>query len=411
VALYPLLKPVGALWYLYRLNRMPETPRPLDSAKVSAPGPHPMRILLLSDGTARGWGVATHQLAMTGHLARSIALATGRGCEVEFVGDEVLNAASAPSWLRLVNLDDFDAVVTVVGLTDTVRFTSETRWRATFDALLDQVTFGGKPTLVVGIPPVRSIPDYDGPLGVIADGYARRLNSHIAELVAERSTAAMVELERPVRDATTPSRASEAYRAWAQVIATAIVPLLPEPAPVVRTDSRPVDAERWPGMDAARQLAEDASEALRAISAAAKRRFMVPVATVSLLDGDRVAYLDPGMTDEVPAEMTHCAIVAETDAPLVVGDNRRDERFRDNPILRTTMMNLYAGHPIVSSSGQPIGSFCLMSPIPRRESAIDLEELRDFALQAQAELWKLEAAARAQLPADDRISDLIDTRE
>jgi GAF domain-containing protein len=97
----------------------------------------------------------------------------------------------------------------------------------------------------------------------------------------------------------------------------------------------------------------------------------------------------------VPAELTHCSVVVAQDSALVVPDSRVDDRFRDNPFTDVTHAVFYAGHPIRSSTGETIGAFCVIGGWAKPETAVPLDELRDFALRAEAEVQRLEHAGAA----------------
>ena len=56
-------------------------------------------MLLLGNGPTHGWGVVSHQLALTGHLGRALSAQTGDAWDVDYVGDELMNVATALNWL------------------------------------------------------------------------------------------------------------------------------------------------------------------------------------------------------------------------------------------------------------------------------------------------------------------------
>jgi GAF domain-containing protein len=148
----------------------------------------------------------------------------------------------------------------------------------------------------------------------------------------------------------------------------------------------------WAGIERAIALAaEGGSEELQRITEAARRRFGVEIATVSLVDGDRLRYAVPGsLPGVVPLELTFCQYAVQEPEPMVVSDARRDPRFAGNPLLELGHVQFYAGHPLQSLSGEPIGTLCLMGVRPKSASSIDLGALRSLALEAQEELWRIE---------------------
>ena len=104
-----------------------------------------------------------------------------------------------------------------------------------------------------------------------------------------------------------------------------------------------------------------------------QRLFDVPTAVVSLVDEDRwwvkaEVGLD-GLT-EVPRAQSMCThTIAENDA-LVVTDPERDDRFRDNPFVTAADgVRFYAGQPLRTPGGFPVGSLCIVDHRPRQISA------------------------------------------
>jgi hypothetical protein len=59
--------------------------RPLDGRQGSVAGRRPLRVLLIGSGPVVGWGVGSHDLALPGAVARSLAAAPHRGAGVEVV--------------------------------------------------------------------------------------------------------------------------------------------------------------------------------------------------------------------------------------------------------------------------------------------------------------------------------------
>lgn len=121
-----------------------------------------------------------------------------------------------------------------------------------------------------------------------------------------------------------------------------------------------------------------------------QRLFDVPTAVVSLIDEDRwwvkaEVGLD-GLT-EVPRAQSMCThTIAENDA-LVVTDPERDDRFRDNPFVTAADgVRFYAGQPLRTPGGFPVGSLCIVDHRPREISAAQLELLRELADFVEAEL-------------------------
>lgn len=100
----------------------------------------------------------------------------------------------------------------------------------------------------------------------------------------------------------------------------------------------------------------------------ARRLFDVPIALVSLVDEDRQWFKsrDGLETTETPREWSFCTHAVEAGETLVVPDALADERFRDSPLVTDDpAIRFYAGQPIRSPAGAPIGTVCIIDREPR----------------------------------------------
>jgi len=112
---------------------------------------------------------------------------------------------------------------------------------------------------------------------------------------------------------------------------------------------------------------EDRFDRFTRLAAAA---FRVPFALVSLVDGER-----------------------ECDM-LVVPDTQSDERFQDHPhVTGAPGIRFYAGQPLRSLDGRPLGTLCIFDTAPRAFGDADRRLLCDLARLVEDEL----AALRARL--------------
>lgn len=128
--------------------------------------------------------------------------------------------------------------------------------------------------------------------------------------------------------------------------------------------------------------------------------FSTPVVLVSLVDSDRqwfksVAGL-PGVT-ETSRELSFCAwtLLPQDPECLVVSDARNDARFRNNALVAgAPHIKFYAGCPLVSSSGQRLGSLCAIDTRTRYFTAEDCNLLCNLAEITVRELEALDAQVR-----------------
>jgi signal transduction histidine kinase len=114
-----------------------------------------------------------------------------------------------------------------------------------------------------------------------------------------------------------------------------------------------------------------------------------PESQVSLIDADRQwfkANTVEGPT-ETPRDESFCAHAILGRGLLVVPDARTDDRFADNPHVRTEPgVRFYAGAPLVTTDGFALGTLCVLDAVPRRLSLAQLRALRALARQVTAQL-------------------------
>jgi len=136
------------------------------------------------------------------------------------------------------------------------------------------------------------------------------------------------------------------------------------------------------------------------ISRLAKRLFNVPVAMINLIDErSQVAMSTEGaMAAGLPRNVSFCAHTILDNAPLVVSDTHRDDRFRDNPLVTgTPSVRFYAGVPLSLPNGTLVGTLCLLDYVPRELSASDMVALNDLAALAEDEFAAACAATTDEL--------------
>ncbi|QDE91069.1 response regulator [Myxococcus xanthus] len=121
--------------------------------------------------------------------------------------------------------------------------------------------------------------------------------------------------------------------------------------------------------------------------------FGVPVALLTLVLGERQWFkahvgLPPTLAKDrgTPRDWAFCHHVVQGREPLVVPDARRHPYFRDNPLVRDGIVGSYAGAPLLTSTGEVLGSLCVIDTRPLVLGAEDLAALRELANRVAEDL-------------------------
>lgn len=118
----------------------------------------------------------------------------------------------------------------------------------------------------------------------------------------------------------------------------------------------------------------------------ARDLFDMPIALVSLVDKERQWFKSHLGLEvcETNRAFSFCAHAIAHDAPLVIEDTHKDERFADNPlVMDSPRIRFYAGYPLRPLDDMAVGTLCIIDQQPRQFSERDLKLLGSLAGQVE----------------------------
>ncbi len=126
------------------------------------------------------------------------------------------------------------------------------------------------------------------------------------------------------------------------------------------------------------------------LAALAARLCGAPIGLVSLVERERQWFAGrSGLdADQTPRDQSFCAFAMRGRDLMVVSDAREDARFADNPLVTgAPHIRFYAGAPLHSPEGAPLGSLCIIDTKPRAGlEPGQADDLRRLARQVMAQL-------------------------
>lgn len=134
-------------------------------------------------------------------------------------------------------------------------------------------------------------------------------------------------------------------------------------------------------------LPEQAFDDLTAIAAYICK---TPIALISLVDSDRQWFKSKvGLKNsEIPRDWSFCShAILQPNHILVVPNAIKDDRFNNNPLVKgNPKIRFYAGVPLLTPDGLPIGTLCVLDTIPHHLTYQQLDALRRLSRQAIAQI-------------------------
>lgn len=143
------------------------------------------------------------------------------------------------------------------------------------------------------------------------------------------------------------------------------------------------DAERLADLASFRILGGASERELDDIVALATQICGVPIATITLIDGQHQWFkAKVGLSLEgTPRDVAFCAHTMMARSAFFVADTHLDPRFCDNPlVVDAPFLRFYAGCPLITAGGSAVGALAVMDRVPR-----ELSSHQHFALQVLAE--------------------------
>ncbi|KQM64382.1 histidine kinase [Sphingomonas sp. Leaf17] len=117
-----------------------------------------------------------------------------------------------------------------------------------------------------------------------------------------------------------------------------------------------------------------------------------PVSLISLVEEEYQRFLARrGIElDSTPRSQSFCAHAMHGAAIMEVPDATQDARFADNPlVIGPPHIRFYAGTPLVSSEGVPLGALCVIDSVPRPEGLTPMQR-RGLAVLARGAMSRLD---------------------
>jgi lysophospholipase L1-like esterase len=184
LVLSPLLA-AQAIGTRRRAPVLPEAAGPRSGVVGAGPG---LRVLIVGDSSGAGVGVASQDVALAGHLSRTLADAGRVRVQWQLVARTGVTSAQALSLVRDAQPATADVAVVVLGVNDVIGLVSARRAVHHRSALADWLCMhaGVRHVVFAPLPPMHQFPLLPQPLRWIMGRDARRHDTAVARWAASR---------------------------------------------------------------------------------------------------------------------------------------------------------------------------------------------------------------------------------
>lgn len=140
-----------------------------------------------------------------------------------------------------------------------------------------------------------------------------------------------------------------------------------------------------------------------------------PIGLISIVEENRQVFIGRIGLDVCETEREHsfCDHAMRQPEIMVVEDATQDHRFEDNPLVTGDLgIRFYAGQPLVSPEGQPLGALCIIDHEPREGlTAAQKDGLATLGELVMSQLDSLRADVRAEQDRSESLSQVAELEQ